>query len=140
MSRQVIHASCVDFEGRGVLILGSSGSGKSALSLQLMSIGAALVSDDRVELRPVNGHLIANAPATIKGLVEARGVGILHAVTAAQTRLVLAVDMDTEEQERLPECHWYETFDCRLPCLCRVDAAYFPAAILQMVRHGRQAT
>jgi len=139
MSSNTLHASCVDFEGRGVLILGSAGSGKSGLTLQLMAFGAALVADDRVELCQENGHLIAKAPATIKGLVEARGVGILQATTVPQTRLALVVNMDAEEEARLPECHWYEICDCKLPCLHRVDAAYFPAAVFQMLRGGRKS-
>lgn len=139
MSTHVLHASCVDLDGRGVLILGRAGSGKSALCLNLMSFGAMLVADDRVEVAPSGGDLIATAPATIKGLVEARGVGILHATTAPRTRLVLAVDMDTAEQDRLPECHWYEIDDCTLPCLYRVDAPHFAAAVFQMLGHGRQS-
>lgn len=139
MPPHVLHASCIDYDGRGVLIIGRSGSGKSALSLQLMSFGAALVADDRVELLQEDGHLFAMAPATIKGLVEARGVGILHAAGVARTRLVFAVDMDTIEEDRLPENRWYETLECKIPCLRRVDAAYFPAAVFQMLRHGRQS-
>ncbi len=46
----IVHASCVAFGGAGVLILGPSGSGKSALALALMGLGAALVADDRVLL------------------------------------------------------------------------------------------
>jgi len=46
------HASCVDFDGKGVLILGASGSGKSSLALACMSLGARLVGDDYVENWP----------------------------------------------------------------------------------------
>ena len=139
MPPNVLHASCVDIDGRGVLILGHTGSGKSGLSLQLLAFGAVLVADDRVEVCQQDDHLIAKAPATIKGLVEARGVGILQAKTAPQTSLALVVDMDTAEEDRLPECHSYEMFDCKLPCLRRVDAAYFPAAVFQMLKGGRQS-
>jgi HPr kinase/phosphorylase len=38
----ILHASCVALNGRAVLITGKSGSGKSALALQLMAYGAML--------------------------------------------------------------------------------------------------
>jgi len=44
-----IHASCVAVDGKGLLITGASGSGKSALALQLMAFGAHLIADDRVK-------------------------------------------------------------------------------------------
>lgn len=135
----MLHASCVDLGGAGLLILGSAGSGKSALALQLIAFGAALVSDDRVVVSCEAEHLVARAPATIKGLVEARGVGILMAPTVASTRLALAVNMDTREQDRLPRMHWYELHDQKLQCLFAVDAPHFPAAVFQVLKGGRQS-
>jgi len=139
MPSTLVHASCVDLDGKGVLIVGASGSGKSALTLQLMSFGATLVADDRVEVHNDGVHLIAQAPAAIKGLVEARGVGILHASATAKTNIEFVVDLECEEQDRLPECHWYEIDDYKVPCLHRVDAPHFPAAVFQMLKSGRQA-
>ena len=37
---EILHASCVAVAGRGLLIAGASGSGKSALALDLMAFGA----------------------------------------------------------------------------------------------------
>ena len=45
-----IHASCVAINGRGILLLGKSGAGKSELALRLMDEGARLVADDRTDL------------------------------------------------------------------------------------------
>ena len=45
-----IHASCVAIGGKGVLLLGDSGAGKSDLALRLIDEGARLVADDRAEL------------------------------------------------------------------------------------------
>ncbi|MCB2151511.1 MAG: hypothetical protein KDE06_10360, partial [Rhodobacteraceae bacterium] len=58
----ILHAACVSLEGRGVLVLGPSGSGKSALALQLMAHGCTLVSDDAVEVRDDDGAPVARAP------------------------------------------------------------------------------
>ena len=42
------HGSCVDFNGKGLLILGAPRSGKSSLAIACMSIGATLVGDDYI--------------------------------------------------------------------------------------------
>lgn len=132
-----MHASCVCFEGFGVLILGASGSGKSSLALQLMSLGAELVADDRTELAKVGEVVIASAPQKLSGLIEARGVGILRAKPQAATPVSLAIDMDMVETERFPPDRWTEILDVRLRCLHKIDAPHFNIAISQYLRAGR---
>ena len=70
----VLHATCVAWEGRAVLIRGASGAGKSSLGLELMAWGCGLVADDRTELWAREGRLMARCPVAIRGLIEARGV------------------------------------------------------------------
>ena len=41
-----VHGTTVARAGRAVLILGASGTGKSALALQMIALGARLVADD----------------------------------------------------------------------------------------------
>ena len=121
-----------------MLICGSSGAGKSALALELMAFGAELVSDDRTLLRQDGSDIIASAPDTICGLIEARGVGILRANPCPPTVVRLVVNMDTPETERLPECRRVTIAGCQLPLLHRVAQVHFGAAILQMLRCGRK--
>ena len=45
---------------------------------------------------------IASAPATLFGLIEARGIGILRSEAIASVPLVLAVDLGQQETDRLP--------------------------------------
>ncbi|MEF9600929.1 HPr kinase/phosphatase C-terminal domain-containing protein, partial [Paracoccus sp. PXZ] len=73
----ILHASCIAHRGRGLLILGPSGAGKSTLALEMMAFGATLVADDRTILRREGGRIVADAPDSIRGRIEARGVGIL---------------------------------------------------------------
>lgn len=96
-----VHATAVAIGGRGVLILGASGSGKSDLALRLVDRGATLIADDQVELAPRDGHLRACSPATIHGKLEVRGVGIVDCEAMAAP-IALVVDLDGAP-ERMPE-------------------------------------
>ena len=99
---QLVHATCVDIAGLGVLILGEPGAGKSDLALRLIADGALLVSDDQTLVEVVGDELRATAPATIEGLIEARGVGIVAGPFKRASRVVLAVQL-TPTIERMPE-------------------------------------
>jgi HPr kinase/phosphorylase len=99
----IVHGSAVAFAGRGVLILGTSGSGKSSLALALVGRGGQLVADDRVVLSRRGDALIASAPGTIAGLIEARGVGILRLPWIPEAAIALAVDLDHRPEARLPQ-------------------------------------
>lgn len=96
-----MHASCVAIGGRGVLLAGRSGSGKSDLALRLIDRGARLVSDDYTVLRRDGRELLASAPPTIAGQIEVRGIGIVAVEQAAETKIALLVELD-REPERMP--------------------------------------
>jgi HPr kinase/phosphorylase len=132
-----VHASCVAVDGKALLILGKSGSGKSALGLSLIAMGAKLVADDRVILTRHEGAILASCPNAICGLIEARGVGLLHAAHVQDVPVTLAVDMDVPEVERLPQKHQISIFDRTLPLLRRVDGLHFGSALFQLLRCGR---
>src|SRR3546814_11301183 len=72
MSEQAVHASCVALDGRAVLLMGASGSGKSDLALRLIDRGWSLVSDDYVTLECRGGKLVAAPPEQIAGRMEVR--------------------------------------------------------------------
>ena len=108
-----VHGTAVAIGGRGVLILGASGSGKSDLALRLIDRGARLIADDQVELVPRGGRLHACAPATIHGKIEVRGIGIVD-IEAAAAPIALVVDID-RAPDRLPEAETIELHDVRLP-------------------------
>ena len=96
------HGSAVAREGVGVLIVGASGSGKSQLALELMALGAELVADDGVLLKNDAAGVSLCCPASIKGVIEARGVGLLSVNAIDQARLAIVVDMDKTVTQRLP--------------------------------------
>lgn len=97
-----IHAGCVAIGGRGVLIGGRSGSGKSDLALRLIDRGASLVSDDYTLIRAEQQRLFGAPPPAIAGRIEVRGVGIVAMDAAGEVPLCLFVDLD-RIPDRLPE-------------------------------------
>ena len=131
------HATTVAHAGRAALIRGASGSGKSGLALQLIALGARLVADDRTVLRRRGDRVIADAPDTIRGRIEARGVGILAAPPAGPTPVALIVDMDADETDRLPPLREAELLGVMLPLQRKIDLPHFPAAIMAYLGHGR---
>lgn len=100
----LVHATCIDVAGSGVLLRGPSGSGKSDLALRLIDGGAWLVADDQVELTAADGTLHAAPPPVLAGLLEVRGLGLVRLPFAAHAPLRLAIDLTpAAEVERLPE-------------------------------------
>lgn len=132
-----VHATCVALDGRAVLILGKSGAGKSALGLLLMAFGATLVADDRVILTASDG-LVATAPTAISGMIEARGVGLLNAKATPHARVVLAVDLDQSEPERLPAPRAISILDNIIPLQHGIEGLHLAASIMQYLRAGRR--
>jgi hypothetical protein len=102
MSEANIHATCVALGAAGVLLLGPSGAGKSDLALRLIDQGAKLVADDRTILFTLKGALHAKAPASIKGLIEIRGIGVIRMPVRASVKIALVVQLD-REGARLPK-------------------------------------
>lgn len=98
---ETIHATTVAIGGRGVLISGPSGSGKSDLALRLIDRGAVLVADDRTRVWRAGDRLFAGVPDTISGKLEVRGLGILDLERVGEVPLALCVSLG-EETERLP--------------------------------------
>tara|TARA_R110000744_G_scaffold148683_1_gene261746 strand:- start:516 stop:950 length:435 start_codon:yes stop_codon:yes gene_type:complete len=131
-----LHATAVAVDGRAALILGASGAGKSSLALQLMALGAVLVADDRTVVQRDGSHIVADVPDTLRGLIEARGVGILNATCAGPVPVSVVIDLDQTETQRLPAAHGHSLLDLTLPCLHKCDTPAWPAAIMQYLKAG----
>ncbi|MBB3997759.1 HPr kinase/phosphorylase [Aureimonas pseudogalii] len=110
MSPPNLHATALLVGGRGILIRGPSGSGKSSLALSLLRRGgnpgdpARLVADDQVAVEAEGGRVWLSPFAATAGLIEIRGVGILTVPHAARAPLDLVVDLgERAPLVRLPE-------------------------------------
>jgi len=55
----ILHGACLEHNGRGLLLVGPSGTGKSTLALALGRLGLGFLSDDRTYLSLRNGRLFA---------------------------------------------------------------------------------
>jgi HPr kinase/phosphorylase len=135
---RTVHATCVSHHGHGALIVGKSGSGKSGLALQLMAMGAQLVADDRVTLTRQGDYLLASCPPRLSGKIEARGVGLLATAPAPPTRVVMIVDLDHAETERLPPRRKREVLGLSLDLVFPCTGHHFPAALLLYLAQGER--
>ena len=77
-----VHGVLVDVYGEGVMITGESGIGKSEAALELIRRGHRLVTDDVVELRKINEHiLMGTSPEITRHFIELREIGIIDVNT-----------------------------------------------------------
>ncbi len=153
------HGTCVAMKCRGLLLIGRSGSGKSAVALALLGLGCDLVCDDCVCLSVEKGIeksgqtdvIIATPPARAMGMakpmIEARGIGLLNAPLipltplTAKTRLIAVVDMDSASDSRLPPRE-YATLQtakqtARIDLIRGANQMNLHFALLQYLIHGR---
>jgi HPr kinase/phosphorylase len=128
-----VHGSCVEIDGRGVLLRGPSGRGKSDLALRLIDGGARLVADDRVDLVEQAGVLTASAPEPIAGRLEVRGVGIVAVPAIAAAPLELVVELvQLEDIERLPQPRFSSFLGIDIPLIRLVATEASAAAKVRM--------
>jgi HPr kinase/phosphorylase len=108
---EAIHATALVIGEAGVIIRGPSGSGKSALTLALLSLAAdrkvfaALIGDDRVSICAKNQRIVATGAPDMRGLIERRGYGIVTAPSEpyAIVRLIADLLPQGRRSERLPD-------------------------------------
>jgi HPr kinase/phosphorylase len=79
LPKHILSGGLLHIFGRGVLILGDSGVGKSESALELISRGHLFVSDDIVQIqKDQDGRLIGSAASISRNFMEIRGLGIIN--------------------------------------------------------------
>lgn len=106
------HGTAIAMGDSAALITGQSGAGKSDLALRclatapspLIPLPVHLVADDRVLISAVDGRLRAEAPESIAGKLEVRGMGIVEVPFLRSADIVLIVElMPSGAVQRLPD-------------------------------------
>ncbi len=136
-TESTLHGTCVAYGQSGLLIIGTSGSGKSALALALMGMDATLVADDRVTVTNRDGVLTGQCPPAIKGMIEARGIGLLAAKTQPTTVITCVVDLDQIEPDRLPPHRSLTILGVEVDLVFGKDTPNLAAALNQLMQIGR---
>ena len=130
------HGSCVDFNGKGLLILGDPRSGKSSLALACMSIGAILVGDDYIVLNTCDNKIIANNPPNISGKIEVSRVGILNCDFIKKTKIDLVINMSEIEISRLPRKRYISLDKCQVSLIYGANIPNLHSIALQYFKKG----
>ena len=103
------HGVLVEVYGEGVLLLGSSGIGKSETAIELVKRGHRLIADDAVEIKRVSATtLVGKAPDIIKHYVELRGVGIVDVrrlfgmgAVKESEKIDLVINLENWQQDKM---------------------------------------
>ena len=115
---QLNYATCVALSGKGILLRGFSGSGKSDVALRLINEGAVLVADDQVLCTPEGTRVYASAPREIRGLIEVRGIGPLRTSYVPRAEIILVVDLVAiNSVQRFPGSRTCEIVGVELPLI-----------------------
>ncbi|MCT2399387.1 HPr kinase/phosphorylase [Novosphingobium mangrovi (ex Huang et al. 2023)] len=121
-------AGCIAIGGRGILIEGPSGSGKSSLALALIDRGGELVGDDSLQVSAEGGRLIARPHPRTRGLLEVRNLGLLPFPCREAVPVALAIALDPEAPRYIEEARIIEIEGIALP-LVRIWPQADPPAI-----------
>jgi HPr kinase/phosphorylase len=78
MNQKTTSGVMVCVHGKGILIIGPSGIGKSELALALIDRGHQLVADDALTVEKVENTLLASAPDVLSGRLNIREFGIIN--------------------------------------------------------------
>lgn len=73
-----VHGGLLSIYGKGVLIRGESGMGKSEIALELIKRGHLLVADDRVDCYRIHNKIVGKSPELLRDMLEIRGIGVIN--------------------------------------------------------------
>ena len=132
----LLHGTAVVVSGNGLLILGPSGAGKSYLAIEMLALGADLISDDRVKLRNGASGLMLHAAEPLAGCIEARGLGIISCPIKTCVPLKYCLDLSLMNEARLPFAKEVTKLGHRISVLPGGPAVPQAAALVLLIKNG----
>ena len=100
-----LHGVLVQVHGRGVILTGESGVGKTRCAIELVRRGHTFISDDAVQIVETGAGLFGRVPETMRSLVHVRGLGISNvahlfaqAVICDECRIDLSIEIYGREE------------------------------------------
>ncbi len=97
---QMVQATVVAIDGRGVLLHGPPGVGKSDLALRLIDRGAMLVGDDAVMIEALGGRIVATPCPSGPGGLHVAGLGRVELPVAGEpVPIAIAIDLSPQQTE-----------------------------------------
>lgn len=120
--------TCVAIGSRAILIEGPSGTGKSALALELIDRGARLIGDDSVLLETRDDALVARPHPHTRGLIEVRNLGLVTLPVCDEARVALLVRLDENAPRFIETAQSAERAGCAVP-MVRLWPAATPLAL-----------
>ena len=107
----LVHGVFMEVLGKGVLLSGDPGIGKSELALALISRGHRLVADDATELYKTSTHAVfGRCPKVLQDFLEVRGLGLINiramfgnSAIKPDKRLHLIIDLVDFDDQKLKQ-------------------------------------
>ena len=107
----LVHGVFMEVLGKGVLLSGDPGIGKSELALALISRGHRLVADDATELYKTSTHAVfGRCPKVLQDFLEVRGLGLINiramfgnSAIKPDKRLHLIIDLIDFDDQKLKQ-------------------------------------
>ena len=115
-----LHGVLMNIYGKGVLIKGESGMGKSEIALELIRRGHLLVADDRVDVFRVHNRIMGSSTELLAGMLEIRGVGIIDVGRMFGAGAINLVQYDEQSEYNrigIENEEFLEILDVQIPAL-----------------------
>lgn len=106
-----IHGNLLEIYGKGVVIMGESGIGKSETTIELVKGGHLFVADDAIDCKKIFDKVIGSPSLIAKGFMEVRGLGIIDVARLFGIEKIKEstyIDVIIELVEFKPQIHDFE--------------------------------